>query len=411
MAAALIGLHLTVRAVEHEYVHALAPVEVHVKPFGLSLNEEALRHDDLLPAYGASELLFPSPHDAYEIFKYYQSGFQVYSVAAPGTTPIILLQRLGALGPHLRGRKVVVTITPPTFFRPPLDQDSYIGNYSTIAATALTFDPSIPYELRQAVARRLLQYPATLQDNAPLRWALEALASPSWTGRIGYAMLFPLGKLCEAVLRLQDEWLTLTATEKPGTPSPAHAELSRPIDWDLLARQAANTSRQSSRNNPYGFGGSYWREHTHQKVQREGDPGLVVKWMAAGLRHEHRTQEWEDLDLLLRILVSLGAQPLILSEPFPGRYLDTWGVTPADRAWYYAQIRQLAARRGVALVDFEDHDEDETFNQDPNGHLSDTGWVLMAHAFDDFYHGVRRPGGPRSVATSGTTNGTSTTVP
>ena len=119
----------------------------------------------------------------------------------------------------------------------------------------------MPYELRQAVARRLLQYPATLEDNAPLRWALEALASPSWTGRIGYTLLFPLGKLCESVLRLQDDWVTVAATRKPGMPSPAHAELTRAIDWDRLSHDAEVASRRHSPNNPYGFNAGYWREN------------------------------------------------------------------------------------------------------------------------------------------------------
>jgi len=403
--AAVIVLHLAARTAERQYVHALAPVAVRIKPYGLALNEEAFHHDDLLPAYGASELLFSSPYDAYEIFRYYQSGFQVYSVATPAATPIILLQRLGAIGATLRGRKVVVTVTPPVFFRPPLDQASYMANYAAIYPTALAFDTSIPYDLRQAVARRLLQYPATLQNNAPLRWALEALASPSWTGRIGYTLLFPLGKLCEGVLRLQDEWVTLAATRKPGLPAPAHAELSRAIDWDGLSQHAAAASRQHSPNNPYGFSAGYWRENAHHLLRSDHSPVPVVRMMMAGLRNKRRTQEWDDLDLLLRVLRSLGASPLLVSGPFPGAYLDAWGVTPADREWYYAQIRQVSAKRGVPLVDFEQHDEDRNFDQDPDGHLSDAGWVLMAHAFDDFYHGdPQPPGAPHPVATSGTTS-------
>ena len=397
------ALHVTVHVVEHEYVHALAPVEVRIKPYGLALNEEAFHHDDLLPAYGASELLFSSPFDAYEIFRYYQTGFQVYSVATPAATPVILLQRLGAIGTNMRGRKVVVTVTPPVFFRPPLDQASYVANYSALYATALTFDTAVPYELRQAVARRLLQYPATLEDNAPLRWALEALASPSWTGRIGYTLLFPLGKLCEGVLRLQDEWVTLAATRKPGMPSPAHAELTRAIDWDRLSHEAAVASRRHSPNNPFGFNAGYWRENGPHLLRSDHSPVPVVRMMVAGLRSKHRTQEWDDLDLLLRVLLSLGASPLLVSGPFPGAYLDAWGVAPADRAWYYAQMRQLAANRGVPLVDFEQHDEDRDFDQDPDGHLSDAGWVLMSHAFDDFYHGgFHSVRDPRAVATSGT---------
>jgi poly-D-alanine transfer protein DltD len=110
--------------------------------------------------------------------------------------------------------------------------------------------------------------------------------------------------------------------------------------------------------------------------------------MVNGLRRKAVTQEWEDLDLLLAMLKSLGASPLLVSGPFPGAYLDEWGITPADRAWYYAHMRQLAAARGVPVVDFQAHDEDRNFDQDPDGHLSDAGWVHVARALDDFYHGA-----------------------
>ena len=143
-AGAALTLHLSVRSVAREYVHALAPVDIRLKPYGLAINEEAFRHDDLLVVFGSSELLFTSRFDAYQIFRYYQTGFQVYSVATPSATPIILLQRIGALGTSLRGRKVVITVTPPVFFRPPLDQASYVANYSVLHAAVLTFSTDIP---------------------------------------------------------------------------------------------------------------------------------------------------------------------------------------------------------------------------------------------------------------------------
>ena len=51
------------------------------------------------------------------------------------------------------------------------------------------------------------------------------------------------------------------------------------------------------------------------------------------------------------------------------------------------QIEQLAARYGIALQDFAEHDEDPYFVFDQTSHPSPKGWVYVDRSLDGFFHG------------------------
>jgi D-alanine transfer protein len=378
MACCLVAIQLYACKLEQRYVRTLASATTlwPEKSRAIAIQRWAFAQADLLPVYGSSELIIGSTHDADQIFKYYPTGFRPFAVASPAATPIIMTLRLGSLGAALHGKRVVITISPPEFYRPRLEQPSYNANFSRVQATALTFNRQIPYALRQAAARRMVQYPATIADDPILRWGLEALADGSPLGPVRYAAVLPLGMLQRAVLGLCDHWQFVVFVHR-------HPE----------ARNAANRGR----NNPFGLDANYWRANA-PRLQHPIDarsarmPLQVISLMANGLRHEPRSLEWQDFALLLDIVRALGGQPLVVSAPFPGPFYDYWRMTADKRARYYAQVRAITSRERVPLVDFAEHDRDRGFIRDAQEHLTDKGWVQYDEVFDAFFHGAPVPG-------------------
>src|SRR4029077_13266615 len=109
--------------------------------------------------------------------------------------------------------------------------------------------------------------------------------------------------------------------------------------------------------------------------------------MVSNLRN---STEWTDLDLLLEGLKQLGARPLLLSMPIARSFYDRQGISRQERHdLYYQRLRELAQRRGVPLIDFENEDEDAAFLSGVGSHLSPEGWPYYDHALDRFYHGAR----------------------
>ncbi len=111
-------------------------------------------------------------------------------------------------------------------------------------------------------------------------------------------------------------------------------------------------------------------------------PGPTRRFSA----HSPANQEWVDLELLLRELTEFGAQPLLLSMPIHGGWYDQCGITHAGRRAYYQKLREIGARYHIAVVDFADHDADQSFCQDNLGHLAPGGLVHYSQVLDGFFH-------------------------
>lgn len=395
----LAGVHLYAVSLEQRYVRTLAPATTHwtEKSHAIAVQRLAFAQPDLLPVYGSSELIIGSPHDADEFFKYFPTGFRPFAVASAATTPIIMTLRLGSMGAALQGKRVVISVSPPEFYRPQLEQPSYNANFSRAQATALTFSRQIPYALRQAAARRMVQYPDTIADDPILRWGLEALADGSPLGPVRYAAVLPLGLVQSAMLDLCDHWQFVAFVHKHRDLHRFESVVPAPVDWTAVEADAAAVAAFRGRNNPFELDGVYWigtslgKHHPHEA---RGDPMplQVLSLMEKGLRHEPRSLEWQDLALLLDIVRALGGQPLVVSAPFPGPFYDYWGMTADERGRYYAQVRAVASREHVPIVDFADHDSERGFIRDAQEHLTDKGWVHYDEVFDAFFHGAPVPG-------------------
>ena len=194
----------------------------------------------------------------------------------------------------------------------------------------------------------------TLRDPL-LKLSLQVLASRRGSNRMLYRLSWPLGKLVEIVLRLQDHWRMVRLIW-------GHSDLPD----------------RSEREGRFG--------HPIGESSGSGGDRPYADEMLSNLRH---STEWVDLELLLEGLKQLGARPLLLSMPIAGAFYDRQGVSRQERHdLYYERLRELAGRRDVPVVDFENEDEDATFLSGIGSHLSPEGWLYYDDALDRFYHGA-----------------------
>jgi D-alanine transfer protein len=369
------------RGVEQQAIHALAPLQFEQKERGSVLLREALRQPDLLPLYGSSELDHGDWANPGRLFAAYLTGFTTFRVGGGGGTPLTYLQALVAAGSELRGRQVALSLTPgpALMYGPGDDVRYYRGNFSRLQAYGLAFS-ELSLETKQAAARRLLDYPGTLETDPLLAFALTQLADGSWRGRALYAATFPLGWLRTRVLALQDHWETLRAIADQHDVQPTTPRRSAALDWQALlhrakVEQSARVPRRTGRARLAGAGEGSSDTTT---LTRPKDVAFVDKL--------ERGRYWSDLDLLLRGLTELGARPVVLSAPLYGPYYDHTGVSAAARARYYRSVEAIAGRYGVPVYDFADHDEDRLFLEDLRGHPTPVGWIYYDRALDAFWH-------------------------
>src|ERR1700690_450679 len=131
------------QTLEDKYVHVLAPLMLPQSNAGSALQQAGFQQPDLLMVYGSSEMLVEditmtltygtstkilfesSPYGASQFFKNYPIGFNVYEIAKGGAYSLDIAQDLAAIGPELRGKKVVFSFTPSMFNEPKFNPFPY----------------------------------------------------------------------------------------------------------------------------------------------------------------------------------------------------------------------------------------------------------------------------------------------
>jgi D-alanine transfer protein len=302
-------------------------------------------------------------------------------VGQPGTTSLAVLQKVAAVGPDISGKKVAFSMSPGWFFTEAFDPKWYEGNFSHLQAYELAFSGDLSRGLKRDIARRMLDYPKTLESQWLLEFTLERLAGDTWLDRGLYATIWPLGQLENAIGRAQDHFEAalhiLDEDTKLSAPVPRGV---RAVNWGALVKRATKfavntTSLQAKRSEVARKRQKYAAAHVTKATQTQNFVKLV-----------QNAKEWTDLELLLRVFDELGAQPLLLSMPVEDIRLEVYGVSPEARTAYLRRLDETAARYDVALLDFRGHQKDPAFLVDFLDHLSPQGWLYYNKALDDFYH-------------------------
>ena len=363
MATILCGSRLLAVYLEERTIHSTAPKDFFIKNQGLAFERAAARAPDILLLYGSSELIDPIPDRASDFFSREPTGFEVCPVGKAGTTSLIVLQKLGALGSALHGRKVAISLSPSSFLTPAVRPDFYAGNFSLAAASGTLFGNALELNLKTEIAKRMLQFPDTLGKDGLLRLAASCLASGRPLDRVALIAMWPLGKLQNMILDLQDHFEALVYILGGGKPVP---NWLRPLSSHRVHLRKGSAS-------------------DGRKAMTTGSLDAIHPAKDAAFRARVATaSEWTDLELLFRTLTELRVQPLILSMP-----IDVYiapGVSRSAHEAYYDRMRELARRYHFPLVEFEDHDADPTFLIARREHPTPKGWMYYNRALDNFFH-------------------------
>jgi len=218
---------------EDTTVTSTAPELFPLKNQGLAFQRAAAHARNVLPLYGTSELLIPAiPEKGDNFFRTAPTGFQVSPVGGGGANLLVMLQRIGALGADLHGKRLVVSLSPGWFLRVKSSWRGYEGNFSPMAASEMIFGTALDFRLKRDIASRMLECPSTLKRLPLLRFALRRLASGRWVDRAIFCALWPAGKLQTNVLELQDHAAALNYIRHRIKPAPGRH--SQVLDWPKL---------------------------------------------------------------------------------------------------------------------------------------------------------------------------------
>jgi D-alanine transfer protein len=357
---------------EHATIVSTAPESFALKNQGLAFQRAAAHSPNVLMIYGSSELLRPAASDRGNIFfRTAPTGFQLSPVGGGGANPLIMLQKVGALGSALRGKRLAFSLSPGWFCTAKPGTQGYKGNFSPMAATEMVFGTALDFGLKRDIAARMLQFPETLEQRPFLEFALRRLASGQLLDRVVFCALWPAGKIQTALYELEDHWAALHHIRRQTKPPLPLKE--KTIDWPQFIAKA-------SKAEPADAGMIQQPSRLDRKITRGSrDVGFLT-----GVK---TSTAWIDLDLLLRCLARVHARPLILSMPLGGDFYDHAGVSRSARDEFYRKLPALVEQYHFPVIEFQEHDEDPAFLIRHQSHLTAKGWAYYDRVLDDFFHG------------------------
>lgn len=329
----------------------------------------AMAEPNILPLYGSSELVKHFGNEPQRFFADYPSGFAVSPVGRGGCTSLVLAEKIAAAaGDAPRGRKLAISLSPSWFFHGEAHHRWYVGNFSAAQASALIFSPRLSLELKRDFARRMLDYPDSVEHAPVLAFALHRLVGQQRMDPVLFRAVTPLARVQNSLAGFSDHlalaWHILHDHDRPNVAPRAPVRL----DWEaILASGEGDVT-----------------------VQPKGPTIEYAPRFTGDRRFLHvlgESREWGDLELLLRVMQELGLDPLLLSIPINYTYYESTGIARESLDQYLAHLHALADRYDVALIDFAGHQNDTAFFADHNDHLSARGWLYMDRALDLYYHG------------------------
>ena len=171
----------------------------------------------------------------------------------------------------------------------------------------------------------LLKYPDTVANRPLLKFALESLADGSPLSLACYQAILPLGFVHNLILRDADHWNVVSYlwNHPIKTPPSAAPDSDRVIDWQSLHHVADALYRAHSNQNEFGLDNEQWGRSLRNELAEQ----RKTRTQESFLNTLESSQEWVDLELLLRELTELGARPLLMSMPLHGRWYDQLGIT------------------------------------------------------------------------------------
>ena len=443
----LFGYAATARQLAQRYVRAVGPLNLPFKAQTLTLQRAALATRGVLPVYGTSELYCcGQPYNAGTFYRTAPTGFSVFNVGYPVTEDLFWAQTFGALGHALRGKRIVVSDSPWFLSAQGIAPGAYAHTFSPEIATVFTFDAPVPYALRAAVARRMLDFPTTLQALPLDRVALRDLARGGLAGRAAYTLVDPAGRLIAWAAQLQDAWRTVQTIDhlaNPAagvqralrqaqnsranwwrrllhlplpppawqvlrkaahTPPPLLAQVPiqrRTIQWTATLRRATVQAQRTAHTNPFGVLPAQW-QHCNDispvygpwckralalyRSGRSNHFGTVYPVPSGWVHGVIVCRCWTDLNLEFMTLRAVRARPLAWLQPMQGYLADYTPWSAKARRVVYDRYLAIAHADGIPATTFQTHDTDPLF-MDSFGHLSQRGWVYADRLLTLFWHG------------------------
>ncbi|AHF08092.1 D-alanyl-lipoteichoic acid biosynthesis protein DltD [Desulfitobacterium metallireducens] len=361
-------------------LQAIASSQTPVAFQGLLFQEKALIAPDILPVYGSSEFSAESEFHPSKLFDAKPTGFVPFLLGRGGSQSLVHVLSLAAQGETLHDKKVVVILSPQWFVTGGIATSYLDQNFSPLQAYQILYDPNLSEQIKQELSHRLLEFPEVLKKYPILKNNLVLYSQQETPNAIRSFLMIGVGRIDKWRLEVQDLYKVATFVPLVNREAIARNAVSLPpqtLDWVQLRENAQKRGLESTKSNSWGIVDSYYKKYI--------EPELAQSFGSEKGAKLNPSPEYQDLQLLMKVLKEQEAKALFVIVPVNGFWYDYIGFLTQERTAYYTRIREMSQHNGFEVADFSQHEYDRYFLQDIM-HLGWKGWVAVDQAMDQFYH-------------------------
>ncbi|MFP7494483.1 D-alanyl-lipoteichoic acid biosynthesis protein DltD [Terribacillus saccharophilus] len=334
---------------------------------GTYLQGEMLADPDYVPIYGSSELSRWDPFHPSNYFETNGADYTPYLIGKGGTTSIIHDLNLATHADKLKGKQMVIIVSPQWFVKQGTDEQHFAPNYSSLQAFELPFNDDIDENVKRELMQRLMSYDAVKNDTM-LYQLYDAYLHDE---KIKLNLLTAPAKAYISMLKKKDLYFTLL---KDVQPNRHESDDVKNKTWEELQEQADAYGEKRTKDSKFHIATNVYKHKKNHIKEMEGK----------NKGHSYaESPEYADFQLMLDILKKAEAKPLFVIIPVNGEYYDYTGFPKQGRDDYYDRIKNQIDDYGFTYADYSDHEYDPYFMRDTI-HIGWKGWVYLDEDMEKF---------------------------
>ncbi|HHX67348.1 MAG: D-alanyl-lipoteichoic acid biosynthesis protein DltD [Miniphocaeibacter sp.] len=333
---------------------------------GLRILEQGLENNDIL-LLGSSDLRIKVEQNPINLFPNNTSNKNIIISGKPRVQSLLNLIKLGALDVN-KDSNIGIIVSLQWFMRSKVEKASFNSNFSELQFYEFMENKNISNDLKDKVANRVFSLTNNVANhNATVYTQLDT------SHKIFQKTFRPFFNFQKWFLDLQDTYKSSFLLDRYKNKNQA---IKNELSWQELDELAESQGEKSVTNNDMFVEDQYYVKELQPNLK-----DLKNKYEGINLL---KSDEFNDLELLLELCTELGVKPFVIIESTNGYFYDYAGINKEQRDSYYDKTRQLVEKYGFNYIDLRDFEYDKYFYFDAM-HLGWKGWLYVSKEMSEYF--------------------------
>ncbi len=300
------------------------------------------------------------------------SNFNMYIIGRGYTKCLQSALTLGAIQNATKINKVVLIISPQWFEKDStLSSEIFASRFQKNHFNMFLKNKKISYEMKQQVINELKKLEKSDEvEFKKIQQYENAYLNGNIIDRVSLEISDNIGNTKQKIKLIK------LLNEFKGTTKSNETVKFENYDFKQLLDNADKEGKNACTNNEWGIYDDYYNKYVKNS--------LLQSKNSKSYEDFSNIEEYEYLEMFLKICNELEVKPLIINVPVNGIWYDYVGVSKTEREKYYKKINEISLKYGAKVADFSQCEYEKYFLKDIM-HIGWRGWIKVDEEIYKFY--------------------------